>query len=121
MRRALTGGWRVQVPGSLWESVEDDGSSVVFWNNELTVRGSSIIARRKAETPRDTPHRPVKPDIEFAPDKTGEGWLLHTIAETSGADDTIHVGFLTVWMEREELRPVAKRIARSLEYVPQRA
>jgi hypothetical protein len=120
MRRALTGGWRVQVPGSLWELMEDGDSTVVFWNNELTVRGSSLIARRKAEAPKDIPYK-VKPRVEFAPDKAGEGWVLTTVAETSGDDGTVHVGILTVWMEREELRPVAERIAQSLEYLPQPA
>jgi hypothetical protein len=114
IRRPLTGAWCLSVPGSLRELVEDDGRTVVFWNDELTVRGSSLIAdKSEAWQQKDDT---VKPHTEFTPDQSGKGYLHRAVVETSGNDKARHVGIVTVWMEREELRPIAERITRSLEY-----
>src|SRR5215831_14681585 len=84
IRRALTGVWFLSVPGSLRELLEDDGKTVVFWNDELTVRASSLIATRKAEAQQQIEDDTVKRRIEFMPDQSGKGYLHRAIVETSG-------------------------------------
>ena len=80
------------------------------------MRASSLIATRKAEAQQQIEDDTVKRRIEFMPDQSGKGYLQRAIVEMSGEDGVRHVGIVTVWMVREGLRPIAKRIAQSLGY-----
>ena len=42
MRRPLTGGWSVGLPGYFYDDTEDDGTTVVYWYANRTLRGSSF-------------------------------------------------------------------------------
>lgn len=42
MRRPLTGGWTIVVPGFYYDEMEDDHTTVVYWYANRTVRGSSL-------------------------------------------------------------------------------
>jgi hypothetical protein len=88
------------VPGSLRESLEDDGRTVVFWNGELTVRGSSMIATRRAEARQQIEDGTVNPHTEFIPDQSGNGYYYQTVMETRGEDGARHVGIVTDWIGR---------------------
>lgn len=118
MTRHITGRWSVEAPGSLVESTEDDGQTVVLWNDELVVRGSSVTINPAANgVPKSLPDdTPVKRDIQFAPSDSGEGFELQATAELLAGEGVLEVGIVTIWMERVELKAVAEQIARSLSY-----
>jgi hypothetical protein len=113
-RVQLTGGWHLWVPGDLEEALEDENTTVVLWNNDLTIRGTSISATpkdgsdmRHAETTAvDTTH-------EFEP--TSEGFTLQVTARKLSAKGE-RVCLLTFWMSDAEQRGLAEQIAATLSH-----
>lgn len=51
MQRSLTGTWTAAIPGFLYDDLEDDGSTVVYWFQDRTVRGSSFSLQGKDGRP----------------------------------------------------------------------
>lgn len=43
----LTGHWSILAPGYFYESTEDDDRTVVVWHRDMTIRGSSITAKKR--------------------------------------------------------------------------
>jgi hypothetical protein len=47
MKRELTGGWTIDVPGYYYDDLERNGETVVCWFEDRTIRGSSLTLRGK--------------------------------------------------------------------------
>lgn len=117
LTRNVTGHWYIDAPGSLLETTEDDGQTVVLWNDELVVRGSSLTANTRSDMSEDLePRAEIVRHIEFGPSSSGEGFEMRVTAETIRQTGTVDVGILTIWIEREGLRSIASAIANSLTY-----
>ena len=79
MRKPITGGWSVEVPGTFQETSEKEGRLIVFWDGTRTIRTSSFAFG---------PEPPPRPEQgEFLLDD-GEHWGTASIdqAEEDGAD-----------------------------------
>ncbi len=104
MTRALTGGWKLRLPGYYYANLEDDDTTQVYWWKGRTVRGSSFSFKRKdgAEGPATEILRedePADPTLTFADerhagrasverkssDEDGEYWLLSGRMVTEGS------------------------------------
>lgn len=48
MRRGLTGGWTIVLPGFYYGDTENDGTTVVYWYGNRTVRGTSLSFKEGA-------------------------------------------------------------------------
>ncbi len=57
-----TGEWTVDLPGYFYEQIEEDGSEIVLWFDDRTVRLSSLTVSRKDGQPE--PPREMLPDKE---------------------------------------------------------
>src|SRR5262249_35164647 len=120
MRRGLFDHWSICVPGALARDMEDDGRTIVYWNGEPEGRGSTLSApRREAGPPLPAPVG-SEPAIrtEYTVAKSGNGHVLTAIAEQNPDGGTLNTCIVTIWMERESLRPFADRIAASIKFKP---
>ena len=117
IRRQLTGYWSISVPGALNELVGNGGETVTFWNSELEVRGSSLVA--DYEDDMSSPTHPGESELtrrtDYTPEESGEGYVLNSVAKQISDDNRLNVGIVTIWMTDESLRPVAEQIAASIE------
>ena len=112
----LTGGWKLSVPGSLEETLEDDNSTVVLWNDALTVRGSSVSARPKGQSAAAQPEESaIEIEREFGAAADGDGFTLQVKARkrSTGAE---HICVLTFWMADAEVRELAEHMAETLSH-----
>jgi hypothetical protein len=51
MRRALTGGWTLKLPGYYYDALEDHDTTQTYWWNGRSVRGSSLSFKRAPDSP----------------------------------------------------------------------
>ena len=63
MRHQLSGGWSLCFPGYYYEATEDDGSQLIYWFGNRTIRFSSFTASGKDSTD------PVSKDVLGSPNK----------------------------------------------------
>jgi hypothetical protein len=121
-RRAFTSrmpgaNWRVEVPGSLRADLENDGTTNVWWNAVMAVRGSTMsgeLDAKHAVTPETTPRM----ELRVEPNGDGEGWLLSATHEIYPTSRTAELCVVTVWHKDESLRPLAEKIAKSVKFNP---
>jgi hypothetical protein len=121
-RVSLPGGWQVSVPGSLAETTEDEGETLVFWNSVLVIRASCWSAVREDGTADDGgagPTDEIQFDAEFGPLDGGFGLLVS--AEAESRRGTRKICRLTTWMRHESLRGMCEDIVRTLTYRDPRA
>jgi hypothetical protein len=110
----FTGGWGLWAPGDLEEVLEDENTTVVLWNNDLTIRGSSVSARPKEGSNMQHPGEgAVETTREFGPNQDGDGFLLQVTAKQRSMTGE-HVCVLTFWMNDADLRGFAEQIANTL-------
>ena len=118
MTKQLTGNWKVSVPGSLEETSEDNHQTVVFWNDDFVVRGSSLSAASK----EDSDQKPSGADSgleqksEFREAGDGDGFELEVVTETYSSTGSKEVCILTVWMASEKYRKLAEEIGSSISF-----
>lgn len=112
----LTGGWRLWVPGDLEEALEDENTTVAFWNKDLTIRGSSVSARSKDGSDMQHPgESAIETTREFGPGRDGEGFSLQVTAKGRSMTGE-HVCVVTFWMNDGGLRGLAEQIADTLSH-----
>ncbi len=51
MKRNLSGGWKVTLPGYFYSDLEDDRGTIVYWYKDKTVRGSSLKVQGDGDIP----------------------------------------------------------------------
>lgn len=119
-RVRLAGGWQLWAPGDLEEALEDGNTTVVLWNNDLTIRGSSVSATSKDGGGMQQPGEiAISTKRDFGPDQEGEGFTLQVMANKRSVTGE-HVCLLTFWMVDAELRGLAERIAETLSHEEER-
>lgn len=119
MRYALPGSWEIYAPGSLLEGSEKNGETVALWNNDLTVRGSSISFGFSAEAtpPPYDPSAEVPIKTRLEPDSSGQGHIYIAEAETLSSEKTGEICFVSVWMRDLSLKPIAEEIGASIKFL----
>jgi len=118
MTKPLTGSWKVSVPGSLEETSEDNHQTVVFWNDDFVVRGSSLSATPKEggdQKPSGTENE-LEQKSEFRQAGDGDGFEFEVVTETYSSDGSKEVCILTIWMADMDDRQLAEQIAASVVY-----
>lgn len=110
----LTGGWRLWVPGSLEETLEDDNSTVVLWNDALIIRSSSVAARPKGESAAmQAEESGIEIERKFVAAADGNGFTLQVEANKRSAGIE-RICVLTFWMADASTRGRAEQIAEAL-------
>jgi len=49
MKRPLTGAWTITLPGYYYDGIENEGSSVIYWFGDKTIRGGSMTLETKKD------------------------------------------------------------------------
>jgi hypothetical protein len=115
-RVQLTGGWQLWVQGSLEETLEDDNTTVVLWNNVLTIRASSVSARPEGESVAlQLEESVIETEREFGTTADGDGFTLQVKARKRSADAE-HICVLTFWMTDAGMRGLAENMAETLSH-----
>ncbi len=84
-------GWSVTLPGYFYEAEEDEGSTVVFWFGQKTIRMSTMVVRSKDSSPV-----PAEELASFGKDEIPADAELHQVTETD------RVGWAVITPERDE-------------------
>jgi len=117
-RERLYTGWDFSVPGSLVKGYDEEDGTAVYWNDAITVRGSTISGTREGK-PVDPQVRPVvteKPGKEFGPSDDGEGFETVRVMAANFGTQRTEICILTVWAKDESLRPLAEKITSSISF-----
>ncbi len=113
----LTGGWQLKAPASLEEALEDENSTVVLWNNILTIHASPVSARPKGESAASqTRETSIETEREFGAAKDGDGFTLQVTARKRSSMGTEHICVLTFWMSSAEMKGPAELIVETLSH-----
>lgn len=132
LRLQLTGGWSALIPGYFYDDTEDDGSVIVYWHGDRTVRGSSLkisnnneavpatelaatIVAKSGDAPDAIPCRNerLRGYATIAPGEEDDHtyWMLSGEAADDGS-----VGILTVAFDKWEDKDWAIEVWHSLEH-----
>lgn len=115
-RVQLTGGWQLWVPGSLEETLEDNNTTVVLWNNVLTIRASSVSARPKEDSVAlHLEESAIETERDFGAAPEGDGFTLQ-VTSRKRSTDTEHICVLTFWMADAGMRELADHMAETLSH-----
>jgi hypothetical protein len=114
-RKPLPGGWQISIPGSLAETTEDDGETLVFWNRVLVIRAScwrAVGENGSADDGGAGQAGEIMFDAEFGPLDGGFG--LRVTAEARSLRGARKLCGLTIWMRDEGLRGMCEDMVRTL-------
>jgi len=115
MERNLTGSWTANIPGYFYDNLENDGTTSVYWFEDRTIRGSSILVQSKSgrlvSADKLIDDKPDSPEIlEFAENQL-KGWAKVEKTKEKGQEYwclqgkmavTNSLCFVTICFDKEE-------------------
>ncbi len=97
LRKHLTGSWSLLVPGYFYETLENDGSTVVLFYRDLTIHGSSLSFEGKEGSPIDDFDDPEvvaildsdglrgRAIVKKSEDPENDGWILDCLVSAGNS------------------------------------